>query len=248
MIVSYVRFQMTQLLGLVFLFLVATAFNINEGVAMTPTMVLSLLLFATAPGVIIIAVDPGDPEIMKRPPRDPKVPISNRAAIQNWVIYAVTLALAAVIPLIFGPDKPSTTEASISMTMTFIVMGLGTVLNALTNRRDPSTGLAPPILKGVGIALIPLAVLYLATSLPRLQASLQTTALSGEQWLACIGLALLLPIVVEIDKWLRRRRTAEVAVGGAPSAASVVAPARARTGGPSTPQQHQAARVPAARG
>ena len=28
-----------------------------------------------------------------------------------------------------------------SLTMTFVVMGLGTVFNALTNRRDPASGL-----------------------------------------------------------------------------------------------------------
>ena len=35
-VVSYVRYQMTQLLALVMLFLAATAFNINSGVALTP--------------------------------------------------------------------------------------------------------------------------------------------------------------------------------------------------------------------
>ena len=35
-IVSYVRYQMTQLLALVMLFLAATAFNVNDGVALTP--------------------------------------------------------------------------------------------------------------------------------------------------------------------------------------------------------------------
>ena len=77
-IVSYVRYQMTQLLALIFLFLSATVLNINEGVALTPPMVLYLLFFATAVGVAIIAVDPGDPDVMHRPPRDPKVPITNR--------------------------------------------------------------------------------------------------------------------------------------------------------------------------
>ena len=70
-VVSYVRYQMTQLLSLVFLFLAATVFNVNQGVAMTPPMVLYLLFFATAVGVVIIAVDPGDPDVMHRPPRDP---------------------------------------------------------------------------------------------------------------------------------------------------------------------------------
>ena len=78
-VVAYVRYQMTQLLALVLLFLAATAFDINDGVALTPLMMLFLLFFVTASGVIVIALDPGDPDVMRRPPRDPKVPITNRA-------------------------------------------------------------------------------------------------------------------------------------------------------------------------
>src|SRR6201993_178544 len=84
-VVSYVRFQMTQLLGLVLLFVVATAVNINSGVALTPSMVLYLLFFFTAFGVIVIATDPGDPDVMSRPPRDPKVPITHRNAVPHWL-------------------------------------------------------------------------------------------------------------------------------------------------------------------
>ena len=106
-IVSYVRFQMTQLLSLVMLFIAATAFNINQGVALTPTMVLYLLFFATAAGVVVITVDPGDPDVMNRPPRDPKIPITNRSAILFWILYGAVLFLAALVPLVAGPDTPS---------------------------------------------------------------------------------------------------------------------------------------------
>ena len=93
--------------------------------------------------------------------------------------------------------------------MTFVVMGLGTVFNALTNRRDPASGLAPPILKALAIAFVPVALIRLATELPGLQSALHTVPLTGRQWLACIGLAALLPIVVETGKWIRRRRATE---------------------------------------
>ena len=88
-VVSYVRYQMTQLLSLVFLFLAATVFNVNQGVAMTPPMVLFLLFFATAVGVVIIAVDPGDPDVMHRPPRDPAITITNRSAVVMWVVLCL---------------------------------------------------------------------------------------------------------------------------------------------------------------
>ena len=81
------------------LFVAATAFNINEGVALTPSMVLFLLFFVTAAGVVVIAVDPGDPDVMSRPPRDPKLPITNRTAIIFWILYGAVLFVAALIPL-----------------------------------------------------------------------------------------------------------------------------------------------------
>ncbi|HMN98195.1 MAG TPA: cation-transporting P-type ATPase [Miltoncostaeaceae bacterium] len=226
-VVSYVRYQMTQLLALVLLFLAATAFDLNDGVALTPLMVLYLLFFATAAGVVVIAIDPGDPDVMHRPPRDPALPITNRAAVAMWVLYAVVLFVAALIPLVAGPDDPSTEVGSASLTMTFVVMGLGTIFNAVANRRDPAPGLAPPILKAALVSLVPLVMIVLATELPGLQKGLLTTSLTGREWMACLGLAALLPLTIEVAKWVRRR---DVATPPAPiDARAAVSPGRART-------------------
>jgi P-type Ca2+ transporter type 2C len=223
-IVSYIRYQMTQLLSLVLLFVTATVFDINDGVAMTPLMVLFLNFFISIFPVIVIMVDPGDPDVMKRPPRDPKVPITNPAAISRWVLYGAVLFLAALVPLVFGPDTLSTDQPSASMTMCFVVLGLGTIFSGLVMRRDPTSGLLPPILSAVKWLAIPAALVVLATELPFLQRGLLTHALTGPQWLVCIGLALVLPVVVEIDKWVRRRRHPQPA---AYSAEAAVNPARA---------------------
>ena len=223
-VVSYVRYQMTQLLALVFLFLAATIFDINQGVAMTPSMVLYLLFFATAIGVVIIAVDPGDPDVMHRAPRDPSLPITNRNAVVMWIVYAFVLFLAGMIPLVAGPDDPKVHTGSVSMTMTFVVMGLGTVFNALVNRRDPTSGLLSPILKAAGIGLVTVGLLFLATQLPTLQRGLLTVPLTPHEWLVCAGLAGLLPLVVEAGKLVRRRRTKRATTL---SPEQAVAPARA---------------------
>ena len=52
-------------------------------------------------------------------------------------------------------------------------------------------------------------MVILATELPGLQRSLLTTSLTSREWLACLGLAALLPIVVETGKWIRRRAPQE---------------------------------------
>jgi Ca2+-transporting ATPase len=92
------------------------------------------------------------------------------------------------------------------MTMSFVVLGIGTILSGLVMRRDPTSGLVPPILSAVKWLAIPVVLVVLATELGFLQRGLLTQSLTGPQWLACIGLALVVPVVVEIDKWVRRRR------------------------------------------
>ncbi len=208
-IVSYVRFQMTQLLAFVILFVVASIFNINTGVALTPSMVLYLFFFVTVAGVVVISVDPGDPDVMQRPPRDPKLPITNRTAILTWLLYGGVLFVAALIPLVAGPDTAYPNKPSASLTMTFVVMGLGIVFEGITNRRDPGSGLTPPLLKALAISIFPVVMIFLGTQLPSFRSGLMTQPLSGREWLACIGLALLLPLVIEGNKWYRRRQLPE---------------------------------------
>jgi Ca2+-transporting ATPase len=87
-------------------------------------------------------------------------------------------------------------------------MGLGTAMNAIVNRRDPGSGLEPPLIKAMVIAMVPAMMLFLATQLPTLQQALLTTSLSPLQWLQCLLLAAALPIVVEISKAVRRHRAA----------------------------------------
>jgi Ca2+-transporting ATPase len=110
------------------------------------------------------------------------------------------------VPLVAGPDELSTESASASMTMSFVVVGLGTALSGLVMRRDPTSGLVPPVLPAVKWLSIPVALVVLATELDFLQSGLLTQSLTGGEWLACIALALVLPVVVEIDKWVRRAR------------------------------------------
>jgi Ca2+-transporting ATPase len=91
------------------------------------------------------------------------------------------------------------------MTMTFAVMALGAVLGGLVLRRDPTSGIGEPIARALGILAIPVVAIVLATELGFLQNGLMTQSLTGGQWLVVIGLAAIGPIVIEADKWIRRR-------------------------------------------
>jgi Ca2+-transporting ATPase len=207
---------MSQLLSLVILFLVASVFNIAGGVALTPMMVLWLNFLVAGAPVIVIMIAPVQAGLMQLPPRDPSRKLTNPSEVARWLVYGGTLFFATLVPLLWGPDDPSASMSSASMTMAFMVMGFGTLLSGLALRRDPESGLLPPILRTLGILAIPAVLLVLTTTWSPLQRLLDTQPLTGEQWLGALGLALIVFIVIETEKWIRRRRLPDRDVAASP--------------------------------
>ncbi|MFI2704779.1 cation-translocating P-type ATPase [Cellulosimicrobium composti] len=235
-IVSYVRYQMAGLFGLVLLFLTASVLDINDGVPLSPLMVLFLNFFVTLFPVIVIMLDPPSDAIMSRPPRDPKVTITNAHAVSRWLLYGVVLFGVTLATLLLAPGEMRSDGPSVPVTMAFVVMALGSVLGGLAMRRDPESGLTPPVLKPLLIFTVPVVLTILMVESRILQELLQTTSLTSGQWLACLVVSLVVPLVVEADKGVRRsaarRRAARAAVPA--DVRDVVAPVRAREVAPAS--------------
>lgn len=225
-IVSFVRYQMSALFALVLLFLVASVFNINDGVALSPTMVLFINFFITIFPVMVIMTDPPAPDLMSRPPRDTTQPITNGSAVTQWLVYGIVGFAVTFAALLLAPGPMSATEPNVPLTMAFVVLALSSVFGSLAKRRDPESGLVAPIINALKILSVPVLFTVAAVEIGFLQDLLLTTSLSGGQWLACIGLALIVPIVVELDKAIRR---------GQAHRRSTVEPARADGGGLAVP-------------
>lgn len=227
-IVSYIRYQMSKLFSLVLLFLVASIFDINHGVALTPLMVLFQHFFITLFPVAVIMTDPPPANLMNKPPRDPAMPIANRTAFAQWLAYGVLQFAVALAAMLLAPGEMSTDTASVPMTTTFVVLSLGSVLAGLAMRRDPESGFTAPVLGALKILSIPVVVTVLAVELSFLQDLLMTTSLTGGQWLACLGWSVLIPIAIEAEKALRRRRIRHSAPQIPLDTAAAVTPLRAR--------------------
>ncbi len=225
-IVNYVRYQMSQLLSLVLLFLAASIFNINSGVALTPLMVLFLNFFISVFPVIVIMQEPPGDGLMAKPPRDPAMKLANPHSVRQWAFFGGTLFLMTIVALVFGPGDLDGEQASVPMTMAFVVMALGTVFSGLVLRRDPESGLAAPLLGAVKTLSIPVLITIVAVEWTFMQRLLSTTSLSGGQWLAAIGLALVVPVTIELSKIPRRRTMAR---RGKLDPAHAVSPDRAST-------------------
>lgn len=203
-ITSYIRYQMNQLFGLVSMFLIAAVFDINSGVALHPIMAIFLNFFICIFPVIALVTDVVDPTVMQEKPRDPSVAIFNRQTGPRWILYGLLLGIMSTVPLVWGPDKPSIEHPSVSMTMAFCVMGISTLLSGFVMRHDRSPAFTQPLLRFAATLAVGAVILVMATQFQFLQRWLQTTSLTAPQWGAVLGLALVMPLVVESDKFVRR--------------------------------------------
>src|SRR5215468_8291596 len=213
---TYVRLQLTILSSVLQLMVYATIFNINGGVALFPLQLLFCKFFVVITVVIGLIVDVPDPGVMQRPPRKPGTKIVNRPQIIRWVVTGFVVAVTALAVLEWGPDQPSTTHASASMTMAFAIVSFSAVNIGLVMRRERQAPWAPPVFPYLGWIILGWVLTWAAVELHMLQRLLDTTSLTGGQWATVLGLSLIAPAIVGVDKALQlRRQRAPTARAGA---------------------------------
>ncbi|HET6850129.1 MAG TPA: cation-transporting P-type ATPase [Gaiellales bacterium] len=204
---SYVKLQLTILSSVLQLMLLATILNVNGGVALFPMQLLFCKFFVVVTVVIGFVVDVPDPSVMQRPPRKPGTKIVNRPQIVRWVLSGFVTAVIALSILEWGPDNPSTKHGSVSMTMAFAVVALSAVNLGLVMRREREPAWSSPIFPYLGWILLGWTLTWAAVELNMLQRLLDTVSLTGHEWLAVLGLSLVMPLLVAIDKTIQLRRT-----------------------------------------
>ena len=222
---SYVKLQLTILSSVLQLMLLATILNINERRRAVPDAAAVLQVLRRRhrrdrvhrrrprPGRHAAAAAQAGHE--DRQPRRR----SSAGSISGFLVAASALAVLA-----WGPDEPSTTEPSVSMTMAFAVVALSAVNIGLVMRREREAPWSSPVFPYLGWIILGWALTWAAVELDMLQRLLDTVSLTGGQWLVVIGLSLIAPAFVAIDKavQLARQRTASRRAGGKTTAGRAV--------------------------
>ena len=205
-ITSYVKLQLTILSSVLQLMLLATIFNINDGVALFPMQLLFCKFFVVVTVVVGFIVDVPDPGVMQRPPRKPGTRIVNRPQIIRWVLSGLVVAVTALLVLDLGPDKPSTTHASVSMTMAFAVVAFTAVNLGFVMRREREAPWSSPLFPFMGWIILGWFLTWAGVELNMFQRLLDTESLTGAQWAIVLGLSLVAPALVWTDKAIQLSR------------------------------------------
>ena len=183
---------------------IATIFLATMAGFKSPLSAIQLLwlnLVTDGAPALALGVEKGDPDLMRRPPRDPEEPILNQymrrgIAIQTLAITAVTLG-AYWIGLQNYP--------SMAATMAFVTLSFSELLRAFTARseRYPILSLGLFNNRTMNWAILSsLFLLLVVIYVPFLQNVFDTVPLTWTQWRWILPLLFVPAIVAEVAKYL----------------------------------------------
>ncbi|HEU5169900.1 MAG TPA: cation-translocating P-type ATPase [Gemmatimonadales bacterium] len=171
-----------------------------------PLQILWLNLLTDTFPALALAVEPGEPDVMRQPPRDPRAALLSRRMVGATVGYGLAIAAASLAAFGWGLARATPAHAS---TLAFVTLAFAQILH-LGNARAEAPVLSPArVLRNrwaVAMALLAAALQVAAMHVPVLARTLQITALDGREWAAVVGLAAMPAVLGQALKAIKAGR------------------------------------------
>jgi Ca2+-transporting ATPase len=175
---------------------------------MTPMQVLWLNLVTDTFPALALAIEPGEKDVLRAPPRDPRAPLLSRGTMGRGLIYTLLIAGVTMIALLWGLARFPETSAP-AVTLSFTTLALAQIFH-LGNARSigPVTSLRRLLANRYALAALGLTIFLqlLAVMLVPLGRILGTVRLGAAEWAMAFGLAAVPAIVGQAWKVFAARR------------------------------------------
>ena len=158
---------------------------------------------------LALSVDPPEPDLMRRPPRDPRRGIFTRPVVMLMLTGGAWSTLINLGLFAWAHNSGRTTNEA--MTMTFVALVLTEFFKAYSFRSDRNSVLHRPFAnRWLNVAILwELLLLLLVVYLPILQRPFGTFALTWQDWAIVLTLAFSVAPVLELAKRFGRRHLAK---------------------------------------
>ncbi|MDX2240103.1 MAG: cation-translocating P-type ATPase [Leptolyngbyaceae cyanobacterium bins.302] len=179
------------------------------GVPLSPLQILWMNLVTDGLPALALAVEPADPNVMKRPPHDPQESIFARGLGLYMIRIGIILAILAISLMVWSygyvktvPGDPERWKTMVFTTLCLAQMGHALAIRSshrLTIEMDPFSN--PYVLASVVLTtILQLMLIYV----PPLRAFFGTHYLSLTELAVCFGLSALMFVWVELEKLVFR--------------------------------------------
>jgi Ca2+-transporting ATPase len=161
---------------------------------------------------IALAFEPGEKGVLERPPRSPKEGILSSLMVQRTLLMGIILAAGTLFVFITRLEAGMPLEKARTVALTTMVFFQ--FYQALNCRSETQSIFKMSLTKNpfllfsmLAAFFAQLAVLYV----PALRWIFRTEPITMMGWVEILLVTLTIVIVVEVDKWIRRKKRAEVA-------------------------------------
>nr|MBA3768285.1 cation-translocating P-type ATPase [Acidobacteriota bacterium] len=154
---------------------------------------------------LALAVDPPEPDLMRRPPRDPRAGIFTRPVVMLMTVGGLWSTGINLGLFIWALNSGRSVQEA--MTMTFVSLVLIQFFKAYNFRSDRQSVLRHPFAnRWLNLAILwELLMLALILYVPFLHDMFDTFSLPLADWLIILSLAFTISPVLELAKWMERR-------------------------------------------
>lgn len=186
--------------------LIAVVFGLT--LPLTPVQVLWVNMVTAVTLSLALAYEPAEAGIMTRPPRRPGGSIISLREL--GFVLTVSLLIGGATLAIFGLVVAAGHDVDYARTEAVTMLALGQLAFLFNCRFLSRSSLTPEILRGnrviwwSALALVVLQLIY--TYVPFMNTLFDSRPLAAQDWLLPLALSIVIFLVVEVLKWLRRRR------------------------------------------
>jgi magnesium-transporting ATPase (P-type) len=174
---------------------------------LTPLQVLWVNMVVAVTLALALAFEPAEPGLMRRPPRDPREPLLDRAAVLR-IIY-VSLLIGGVTTAVFAVQRAAGADLELARTAALTTLVVAQAFYLLNMRFLATSSLRVELFTTNRVAwlsisaLVVLQLLFVYT--PALRAVFDAAPLQPGHWAVAVGAGAGVFLLVELEKALTRR-------------------------------------------
>lgn len=204
-IIKAVHFLLSCNISEILLMLFAVLFGLP--LPLLPVQILWINLVTDGVPALALAVEPGDPEIMRRPPRRPKARILERDRLLLMFAQGLFIAMITVVAFIYclyGMDQ----DLDRARTLTFTILVVAQLTHAFNCRSDRRSLFQlgvwsnKALVAGVALSLGLQAMIIFS---PLVREIFRVTPFDPEHWILAFGIGVLPLIAMELWKAAQHR-------------------------------------------
>jgi magnesium-transporting ATPase (P-type) len=185
---------------------IITAILFGMVLPITPVQILWVNMVSAVTLALVLAFEPGEAGVMRRPPRDPRAPIISPLLAWRVVFVSLILVVGSLLVFQWELEGGATLESARVATVNTLVLGQvfylfsARFVFASSVRKGAFTG-NPALWPAIGVIF---ALQLMFTYFEPMETLFGTDSIGLEAWLRIIAVGLLVFVVVELEKLLFR--------------------------------------------